>query len=341
MLSLGTSGAYWGGAGKKDLLQTGTSAEVFNINFDNDNYLRWSSLNGYSFPLLNSIKVKETIKRIMPAPSFLMNEYRNTILLFTENYIFRVQLSDNTLEPMVIKDVLEEQNKFGIKDVNSLVSVKNTFYWSSNNGIVAYSPDMTEPIIISETVFDKINACYSVYDYVNNQIWFFEDLRIYSKYIYAYDVEYKSWWIYSLPELPKALSIYSYFYNSGVLYFILKKEITGGSTGYYLCYSKLTDLDGTYASMTTKSYSSRALFNQYTISPRTTFCNFTKTNAIATNTNFIVSGSSPNFTSDQTQTTVIDTTVGKKFPIVPMILEYFKIKIDNFNKIRLINLRGK
>ena len=56
------------------------------------NMIKWTDVNYTSFPDLNFKILKEPVKRIIAAPSFLQYQYQNTFLIFTRNTINRFVL---------------------------------------------------------------------------------------------------------------------------------------------------------------------------------------------------------------------------------------------------------
>ena len=101
--------------------------------------LKWSNLNGLTFPDLNYKRVKEPILRVISAPSFLKLQYANTLIVFTRNQIFRFVLSGSPEEWQAKTEILNEQYaQYGLLAPKSLVKAGDKLYWLSEMGIIMW-----------------------------------------------------------------------------------------------------------------------------------------------------------------------------------------------------------
>ena len=99
----------------------------------------WSDLNGTVFSELDFKKMQEPVLRIVQAPSFLKQQYQNTVVVFTRNTITRLVLnSDMTASN---SDQVGEYVAGGLYAIDSLVFGGNTLYWLSEDGVISWSPE--------------------------------------------------------------------------------------------------------------------------------------------------------------------------------------------------------
>jgi hypothetical protein len=118
--------------------------------FANDSYeneLRWSKLNGSAFPKLFSKKFKEPILRIKSVPSFLKQQYENTVGIWTRNTVSRmVMKEDNGLWYASANNVIEEYKSFGLYAPDSLVQCGNELLWFSELGVIRWNDNGLQKI---------------------------------------------------------------------------------------------------------------------------------------------------------------------------------------------------
>ncbi len=136
----------------------------------NNRTVRWSNLGGLTFPDLNYKIVKEPILALMPAPSFLQQEYQNCMLVFTRNMVYRFVLKDQPTGWAVLTDnLIEEYNQYGLFAPKSLVKAGNALFWLSEVGIVKYDSSGLR-IINKNKVSVKLNSnAVGFYNPINNQ----------------------------------------------------------------------------------------------------------------------------------------------------------------------------
>lgn len=119
-----------------------------NIDFDetkeikyksNRNMVKWTDVNGKSFPDLYFKKVREPIIKIMPAPSFLQFEYQNTFIIFTRNSINRFVLQGSASGwGGSSSSLIEEKKQYGLLAEKSLVRAGDALFWLSEVGVVKW-----------------------------------------------------------------------------------------------------------------------------------------------------------------------------------------------------------
>ncbi|MBS3742197.1 MAG: hypothetical protein KGY74_08765 [Candidatus Cloacimonetes bacterium] len=123
------------------------------------NYCTYSKVNSVGFPSTYFKDVVGTIRRSIPAPSFLPFEYKNTVLLFTRNQIFRFVMKGNAENWADAVDVLiPEIQRVGLLASNSLTRTQSCILWLSEIGVVKWSPKGLE--VISENVIDVTTDSY-------------------------------------------------------------------------------------------------------------------------------------------------------------------------------------
>jgi len=106
------------------------------------NEVQWSALGLETFPPLNFKKFKEDVLAVTDAPSFLKQQYQNTLIVFTRNTVSRIVLSDDLSKMAQIdNNVIEEFKSAGLYSPDSLISSGNAFYWLSEVGVIRWSPD--------------------------------------------------------------------------------------------------------------------------------------------------------------------------------------------------------
>ena len=106
------------------------------------NLLKWSGVNGISFPDLNFKFLREPIEAIIPAPSFLKFNYENTFVIYMRNFINRFVLDGDPSLLSARTDVLiEERTNFGLQYANSLTRAGEDLFWKSEAGMIHWSPE--------------------------------------------------------------------------------------------------------------------------------------------------------------------------------------------------------
>lgn len=105
------------------------------------NIVQWSNIGKDNFPVLNFKRFKENVLAITDAPSFLKQQYQNTIIVFTRNSVNRIPLTDDLAAMAGSVNVIEELKSAGLYAPDSLVSSGNSFYWLSEIGVIKWSPD--------------------------------------------------------------------------------------------------------------------------------------------------------------------------------------------------------
>ena len=163
----------------------------------NRNMIKWSEVGKQSFPDLNYKLLKEPIKRVIAAPSFLQFEYSNTFLIFTRNTINRFVLKGEASGWSGSSDsLIEENTQFGLYADNTLTKVGKEIFWLSEEGVIRWSPDGM--INISKNVINVGDAdglydadLYSaMYCPVRNQYIL---QYITEKQSFVYDLTYRMW----------------------------------------------------------------------------------------------------------------------------------------------------
>ena len=162
-----------------------------------DNMVVWTEYNKSAFPDLNYKLLKEPVKRVIAAPSFLQFEYSNTFLIFTRNTINRFVLKGEASGWSGSSDsLIEENTQFGLYADNTLVKVGKEIFWLSEEGVIRWN---TEGMInISKNVINLGDAdglynsdLYSaMYCPVRNQyILQYAD----GNQSFVYDLTYRMW----------------------------------------------------------------------------------------------------------------------------------------------------
>lgn len=105
------------------------------------NIVQWSGVGKDNIPVLNFKRFKENVLAITDAPSFLKQQYQNTIIVFTRNSVNRIPLTDDLAAMAGSVNVIEELKSAGLYAPDSLVSSGNSFYWLSEIGVIKWSPD--------------------------------------------------------------------------------------------------------------------------------------------------------------------------------------------------------
>lgn len=156
--------------------------------------LRWSDISGGVFPSLNSHNVKEPILAIVEVPSFLQQEYQNTIVVFTRNTVSRLVLSDDLTQMASREDnLIKEFPHGGLYAPNSLVNTPFGLVWLSEAGLLLWSPEGVQPLtsgVIDLQHKGRPNDFYGAFYGMNNQYLLHDAGR---DRTYAYHFEQKAW----------------------------------------------------------------------------------------------------------------------------------------------------
>ncbi len=158
------------------------------------NVLCWSDVSGNTFPPLNTQNFKEPILAIVEVPSFLQQEYQNTIVVFTRNTINRLVLSDDLTQMADrVDNLIKEFPYGGLYAPNSLVNTPFGLVWLSEAGLLLWSPEGVQPL--TSGVLDlqhkgRPNDFYGAFYGMNNQYLLYDSGR---DRTYAYHFEQKAW----------------------------------------------------------------------------------------------------------------------------------------------------
>jgi hypothetical protein len=105
------------------------------------NEYRWSKIGSMVFPALYGKKTGEEILTMLPAPSFLKQQYENTIIIFTRNTISRMILSPNQdIWHTDSQNLIMEYSSFGLFAKKSLAKCGDNLFWLSESGVMRWSP---------------------------------------------------------------------------------------------------------------------------------------------------------------------------------------------------------
>lgn len=105
------------------------------------NEYRWSKIGNMVFPTLYGKKTGEEILAMLPAPSFLKQQYENTIVIFTRNTISRMVLSPNQdVWHTNSQNLIMEYSSFGLFAKKSLAQCGDNLFWLSEAGVMRWSP---------------------------------------------------------------------------------------------------------------------------------------------------------------------------------------------------------
>ena len=134
------------------------------------NMVKWTDVGYTSFPDLFFKQVKEPVKRIMAAPSFLQFEYQNTFIIFTRNSINRFVLKGSADGwSGSSSSLIEEKTQYGLLADKSLVRAGDALFWLSEVGVVLWNKDGMN--LISKNIVDVPidSSAIGFYSPLNNQ----------------------------------------------------------------------------------------------------------------------------------------------------------------------------
>jgi len=186
-----------------------------NIDFDetkeikyksNRNMVKWTNVNGKSFPDLYFKKVREPVIKIMPAPSFLQFEYQNTFIIFTRNSINRFVLQGSASGwGGSSSSLIEEKQQYGLLAEKSLVRAGDALFWLSEVGVVKW--DREGLGLITKNIIDVPikSSLIGYYMPLNNQYVLHDTLNQGTSYVYH--IERNAWTKFSGLDVKQAITL--------------------------------------------------------------------------------------------------------------------------------------
>jgi hypothetical protein len=135
------------------------------------NITRWTLPNQVNLNPLYFQKVKSPILAMIAAPGFLQDEYRNTVLIFTRNEIYRFIMSgDPSSWSGSTENLIEENTAYGLLAPKSLIRVGETIYWLSEQGFMEWGPRGMRNLTQNRIRTIRDEAAVSVYDPVSDHV---------------------------------------------------------------------------------------------------------------------------------------------------------------------------
>jgi hypothetical protein len=135
------------------------------------NMLRWTLPNQMNLNPLFFKKIRSEVLAMIVAPGFLQDEYRNTVLVFTRNEIYRFVLSgDPENWSASTENLIEENTGYGLLARKSLIRVGETIYWLSEQGFMEWSPRGMRNLTQNRIRTIRDEAAVSVYDPVSDHV---------------------------------------------------------------------------------------------------------------------------------------------------------------------------
>jgi len=146
-------------------------SETEEIKFrERKNMVKWSSVNSINFPDLNFKQFREPVLAVIPSPSFLQFDYKNTFLIFTRNTISRFIL-DGSPDGWggSVSSLIEEKTQYGLLAKDSLVRAGDVIFWLSEVGVVMW--DSNGMKLISKNIVDipLYSTAIGFYNSLRNQ----------------------------------------------------------------------------------------------------------------------------------------------------------------------------
>ena len=146
-------------------------SETEEIKFrERKNMVKWSSVNNINFPDLNFKQFREPVLAVIPSPSFLQFDYKNTFLIFTRNTISRFIL-DGSPDGWggSVSSLIEEKTQYGLLAKDSLVRAGDVIFWLSEVGVVMW--DSNGMKLISKNIVDipLYSTAIGFYNSLRNQ----------------------------------------------------------------------------------------------------------------------------------------------------------------------------
>ena len=161
---------------------------------DYKNMVKWTDVNYQSFPDLFYKQVKEPIIRIMPAPSFLQFEYRNTFIIFTRNGINRFVLEGSADGwSGSSSSLIEEKTQYGLLAPESLVRAGDALFWLSEVGVIMWNRDGLQLIsknIVDVPIKDSLQGFYAP---LKNQYIIHDNSDSDTTSSYVYHIDRNAW----------------------------------------------------------------------------------------------------------------------------------------------------
>ncbi len=104
--------------------------------------IRWSSPGGGTFNGNNFMRLREPLLGIIGSPSFLKEQYQNTVICFTRNTVTRLVFSDDFSQMAANPDsMIGEFTSCGLFAPKTLVAVPNGLVWLSEAGVMSWTAD--------------------------------------------------------------------------------------------------------------------------------------------------------------------------------------------------------
>ena len=190
--------------------------EIYNNNIDfdetkeikyksNRNMVKWTDVNGKSFPDLFFKKVREPVIKIMPAPSFLQFEYQNTFIIFTRNSINRFVLQGSASGwSGSSNSLIEEKQQYGLLSEKSLVSAGDALLWLSEVGVIKWDREGLN--LITKNIVDVPikSSLFGYYVPLNNQYVLHDTSDAIS---YVYHIDRNAWTKFSGLDVKQSVTL--------------------------------------------------------------------------------------------------------------------------------------
>lgn len=186
-----------------------------NIDFDeteeskyksNRNMVKWTDVNGKSFPDLFFKKVREPVVKIMPAPSFLQFEYQNTFIIFTRNSINRFVLQGSASGwSGSSNSLIEEKQQYGLLSEKSLIRAGDALFWLSEVGVVKWDGNQGLQLITKNILNVPIkSSLFGYYVPLNNQYVLHDTSDSIS---YVYHIDRNAWTKFSGLDVKQSITL--------------------------------------------------------------------------------------------------------------------------------------
>ena len=158
------------------------------------NEVRWTNLLGNSFEVNNTVRLTEPALALLPSPSFLPLEYRNTVLCFTRNTVSRLVFSDD-MKSMAdsANSIIQENFSLGLYAPKTLKNVSHGCMWLSEAGVILWTEEgilrVSQGVIDTDHVGrpDDFAAVY----YPDKGLYLLSDKG--KKVVYVFNVWRKAW----------------------------------------------------------------------------------------------------------------------------------------------------
>ena len=168
--------------------------------------VKWTDVNGKSFPDLFFKKVREPVIKIMPAPSFLQFEYQNTFIIFTRNSINRFVLQGSASGwSGASNSLIEEKQQYGLLSEKSLVRAGDALFWLSEVGVVKWDGNQGLQLITKNIVDVPIkSSLFGYYVPLNNQYVLHDTSDAIS---YVYHIDRNAWTKFSGLDVKQSVTL--------------------------------------------------------------------------------------------------------------------------------------